>query len=310
LEAKADASPSVSERAASQPVRVSVIVPHFDDLANLEQCLTALGRQTFPPSDFEIIVADNGSPAGRSAVERVIAGRAKLVVVTERGAGPARNGGVAHAAGAILAFTDSDCRPEPHWLAEGVEALADHDFVGGRMEVLIDDPARVSASEAFEKVFAFHNERYVRRKGFTVTANLFCPRALFERVGGFVASGISEDLDWCLRARNVGYRIGYAAKAGVGHPARRTWPELLKKWSRINNETFGLLMSRRGGSLKWALRMMGSPILAVAHTPRVLFTPKLVGPGQRLGALTTLYRLRWWRIGDDLRMVATRLRTG
>jgi glycosyltransferase involved in cell wall biosynthesis len=213
------------------PRTVSVVVPHFNDLVGLDLCLSGLRRQTYPESAYEIIVADNASPQGPAAVSAVIGDRARLVVVPEKGAGPARNGGAALAGGEILAFIDSDCRPDPDWLTQGVEALGACDFVGGRVEVLVDDVHRMTASEAFERVFAFDNEAYVTRKGFSVSANLFCPRALFDAVGGF-AVGVSEDVDWCHRALKAGYRIGYAPRAVIGHPARRTWTDLLKKWRR------------------------------------------------------------------------------
>ena len=203
--------------------RISVVVPHFEDLHGLGLCLDDLGRQTWPRDEVEVIVADNASPSGAAAVAAVIGGRARLVVVAEKGAGPARNGGAAVARGEILAFTDSDCRPEPGWLAEGVGALSRFDLVGGRMRVLVGDPERMAPAEAFEAVFAFNNEDYVNRQRFTVTANLLCGRAAFERVGGFRA-GVSEDFEWCRRAEGLGYRLGYAPAAVVGHPARRTWP--------------------------------------------------------------------------------------
>jgi glycosyltransferase involved in cell wall biosynthesis len=75
--------------------KVSVIIPHYRDLARLDKCLTALGRQTYPRDCIEIIVADNASPEGETAVAAAIAGRSRLVVVREKGAGLARNGGVA-----------------------------------------------------------------------------------------------------------------------------------------------------------------------------------------------------------------------
>jgi glycosyltransferase involved in cell wall biosynthesis len=306
MPASADTAPGIGGCGGENTLtpHVSVIVPHFEDLANLNLCLAALEAQSLPCEAFEIIVADNASPSGPAAVERVIAGRARLVVVPERGAGAARNGGAAHARGTVLAFTDSDCRPEPQWLAEGLEALAGVDFVGGRMTVLVDDAARLSPAEAFETVYAFRNEFYVKRRGFTVTANLFCHRTVFDRVGGFVASGVSEDNEWCYRARDLGFRIGYAERAGVGHPARRTWPELLKKWRRINAETYGLMTSAPLGRLKWVLRIAATPFSAIFHTPMALFSRRLRSLSQRLAALGILYRLRWWRTWDSVRLLA------
>ncbi len=283
--------------------RVSVIVPHFEDLAGLARCMDALAVQTYPKDRTEIIVADNASPSGREAVERVIAGRARLVVVDARGAGPARNGGAALAEGDILAFTDSDCIPAPDWLSEGVAALEDCDFVGGAMQVLVGDENRMSGAEAFERVFAFDNETYVRRKDFTVTANLFCPASVFARVGGF-AVGVSEDLDWSIRARDAGYRIGYAPRARVGHPARRDWGELTRKWRRLNEETFAIYRARPNGQVRWLAKSLALPLSALAHTPKVLASPRLRSPGQRLSALATLYRLRGWRCLDALRLMS------
>jgi glycosyltransferase involved in cell wall biosynthesis len=286
------------------PPKLSVIVPHYRDLDGLDRCLAALGRQTYPADAFEVIVADNASPEGEEAVARVIAGRARLVIVSERGAGPARNGGVAAAAGAILAFTDSDCQPEPDWLVEGVKALAAHDFVGGHVRVLVDDPLHMTSAEAFESVFAFDFETYITKKGFTGAGNLFCARALFDQVGGFRV-GMSEDVDWSRRARGMGFRLGYAAKAVVGHPARKTWVELRMKWLRINAESYRLVSGTRGGRLWWLLRSCALPLSAVAHSPRVFTSKELHTVGQRLSALAMLYRLRFWRFADALRLLTS-----
>ena len=282
--------------------RVSVIIPHYQDLEHLELCLNALGRQTYPRSEFEVIVADNNSPCGAAAVERAIDGRARLVTVEERGAGPARNGGAALAVGEILAFTDSDCVPEPQWLERGLAALGQHEIVGGHVTVLVDDSAQPTPTEAFEKVFAFNFEDYILRKGFTGSGNLFVPRSVFMEVGGFRV-GVSEDTEWCFRARDLGYVIGYEPEAVVGHPARRSWAELKSKWLRIHSESFALMTMRPGGRLRWLLRTWAMPLSAIAHTPKVLTTDRLQSLKARLGALAILFRLRLWRFLDGHRML-------
>jgi len=87
-----------TERPANAP-KVSVVVPHYHDLGGLALCLAALGNQTYPKDRLEVVIADNASPEGEAAVAAVIAGRAKLVVIRDKGAGPARNGGVAASSG-------------------------------------------------------------------------------------------------------------------------------------------------------------------------------------------------------------------
>jgi GT2 family glycosyltransferase len=283
---------------------VSVIVPHLSDLQGLGDCLACLDLQTLPRGQFEVIVADNFSPEGPAAVEAVVGGRARLVVVNERGAGPARNGGAHAASGGILAFTDCDCRPDPEWLSAGLAALRRDDVVGGKVVVQARDAAHPTPAEAFELVFAFDNESYVRKKGFTVSANLFCSRAVFERVGGF-GVGLSEDVDWCRRAAAAGFALGYEPSAVVRHPARRDWPALVRKWRRIDAESFGLIRAEPIGRIRWMARALALPLSAVVHAPRVLVDNRLPGPGVRSGALMILFRLRAWRFWDSLRLGLT-----
>lgn len=283
---------------------ISVIVPHYEALDDLKRCLAALERQTYPREKTEIVVADNASPCGVRAVEEVSAGRAKVVEVSKRGAAAARNGAIAIATGELLAFTDSDCIPHPDWLKQGIAALDQYDLVGGRVDVSAADEEHVSASEAFEKVFAFDNRRYIAAKHFSVTANLFCRRDHFELVGPFHAE-VSEDRDWCLRARAAGLRIGYAADAIVVHPGRQDWAELRKKLTRLNLETHAWYAQSHFGRTRWFLRSLLLPASAVAHTPKVLFTRRLSTISDRFAAIRILYRSRLWRFGNALAITLT-----
>jgi GT2 family glycosyltransferase len=283
-------------------MKVSVIIPHYNDFRGLNRCLDALRRQTFPASDMEIIVADNASPQGEAAVAEVIGNRARLVTVAKKGAGPARNGGFAVSKGDVVAFIDSDCVPEPHWLEKGAAALADCDIAGGRVDVLVEDTSHVTAAEAFERVFAFDIERYVKKKGFVPSGNMFCPRGVFEAVGGFDV-GVSEDVEWSHRATGKGFRIAFVPEAAVGHPARRTWSELTRKGARVNAERYALALRERGGRIKWGLVCLALPFSSLVHTPKVLFSSKLKGIGQRLEVLAMLYGLRCWRALDSVRLL-------
>ncbi|MBX3483760.1 glycosyltransferase [Phenylobacterium sp.] len=283
---------------------VSVVVPHYQDLAGLKICMASLAAQTFPRDRFEIVVADNNSPVGLEAVKAVVGDLGKVVLVTEKGAGPARNGAVAASRGEILAFIDSDCVAEPQWLDEGVKGLERFDLVGGRVRVLVGDPAAMTPAEAFERVFAFDFKTYIEKKGFTGAGNMFCRRTLFERVGPF-GVGLSEDVDWSRRAVAGGARLGYVPDAAIGHPARVTWEQLSTKWRRLNAETFGLMAGAPHHRLRWLARNALMPLSAVAHTPKVLRSPELDTVGQRAAALGVLYRLRFWRLIDAVRLLAT-----
>lgn len=282
--------------------RISVIVPHYNDPARLSLCLAALEAQSLPRADFEIIVADNDSPQGEQALADLIAGRAALVIVRERGAGPARNGGVAKAKGDILAFTDSDCLPDPYWLEKGVAALERFDIVGGRMTVRLDHDGPMTPAEAFETVFAFDNADYVKAKGFTVTANLFCRRTDFNKVGPFRAD-MSEDKEWCHRATAAGLTLGYAPDAIVSHPPRRNWEELRTKFARIDRETFAwTTASKKHGRIRWLARSFALPLSILPHGLKVMASPRLPRRADRFNALSMLVRQRLWRFAHAWRL--------
>lgn len=288
---------------------VSVIIPHYNDLPNLDRCLNSLESQTYPAGKLQIVVADNASPVGLEAVEATVRGRARVVLAAERGAGPARNTGVASSDGEVLAFIDSDCRAEPQWIFEGVRALRSSDFVGGEVTVLVDDWASLTPVEAFERIFAFNFKDYIERKGFTGSGNLFCRRPMFEAVGGF-RTGVSEDVEWSRRATGAGYRLTYAPKAIIGHPARRTWPELLQKWRRLNDEMFKLACEQPRGRLRWLARTLAMPLSALAHTPKVMLTNQLQTMRERRMALLILYAIRFWRFRDGLGLLGRSRPTG
>lgn len=279
----------------------SVIVPHYNDLRSLDRCLAALEAQTIGSERFEIIVADNNSPCGLDSVQAVVGDRARLVEVADPGAGPTRNGGAARAAAPVLAFTDCDCIPQPEWLAAGLTALETADIVGGKMTVLIEGGGRLTPAEAFELVFAFNNKNYVEQKHFTVTANLIVRKTDFDRVGPF-RTGVSEDQEWCLRARQKGLRIVYAEQAVVGHPARHSWTDFIRKWQRLVAEQYQITSEWRLGHLRWLIKTWALPFSILAHLPRVLTSPCLSTRLERRAAAIALIRIRLWRFVEAHRV--------
>lgn len=273
---------------------ISVIIPHYQDLENLKLCLDLLEKQTLPRERFEIIISDNMSPAGLQVVENAIGGRARLVVSKVKGAGHTRNVGVEAAKGEIFAFIDSDCRPDPDYLEKGIAALDRFDMVGGRIRVDVIEPGRPTAAEALELVFAFRNKTYIQKKHFTVTATLFVSRAIFEKVGPF-RNDVSEDMEWCQRGYKLGYRLGYAEDAVIGHPARADWNELKRKWVRLTRESFLLFRTKRFGVLKWLIYNWVVLAATVPQSLDVLRSPNLPSVRDKLVGLGMLLRLRMMR---------------
>ena len=284
---------------------LSVIVPHYAQTAALADCLASLENQSLARERFEIVVVDNNSPSGLAEVAAVVGRRARLLLETAKGAGPARNRGAEEANGRIFAFIDADCIASPRWLEEGLKGLDRFDIVGGRVDVAVANEQGMTGAEAFERVFAFDFRSYIEDKGFTGSGNLFCRREVFETVGGF-RPAVSEDKDWSRRATASGYLLGYHDAAAISHPARADWAELTRKWSRLNRESLKLSEDGRLGRWRWAARNWLVPLSIVPHAVKVLASRKLPDTSTKLRALRTLAAIRLWRFVDGHRALRER----
>lgn len=217
---------------------VSVIIPTYNDDLRLQQCLEALRKQDFRNGDYEIIIVNNSSiPLNAKLPDN----RFKVLEELRPGSYAARNHGVLNARSEFLAFTDSDCLPDPSWLSEGVGHLEEHgvDRVAGEIKVF-PRMEKMTPVECYEKIFAFDQKKNVRN-GVAVTANLFVRKKVFDQVGFFndkIFSG--GDTEWNGRATYVGVGLGYSPIAIVRHPARHSWSELAEKIRRTTGGRFAI----------------------------------------------------------------------
>lgn len=269
----------------------AIIIPHYNDLARLERCLAALDPQITP--DVEVVVADNASPSSPQPVIDQF-GWARMATEPRPGAGHARNRGVAETSAPVLVFLDADCVPDPDWVQQ-VMALEQGDSLsGGDVQIFHETPAPRSGAEVFEEVFAFKQQDYIERKGFSITANLVTTRAVFTAVGPF-RDDVSEDVEWCWRARDAGFALAYVPQMRVGHPSRSDWPALKRKWHRLTQEMGRLAVQSPGGRVREILKAAAMPLSALAHLPRIALFPGLT-LGERMAGMKTLVRLRCGRM--------------
>lgn len=275
----------------------AVIIPHYNDVKRLMRCLGALMPQV--TDAVEVVVVDNASPVPLEDVAQAYP-ELRLVIEPQKGAAMARNRGVAETTAPYLFFLDSDCVPEPDWLATALALKDTADVIGGTISVFDETPAPRSGAEAFETVFAFDNAGYIHTKGFSVTANLLTTRPIFADVGDFRA-GMSEDLDWCQRATAKGYQLTHEDGLRVAHPTRSDWEALTRKWRRLTAEAWGLQGTGLSARLKWVTRACAMPLSALAHLPRVLRHRDLQGATEKRRGAITLVALRLTRAGWMLR---------
>lgn len=223
--------------AESKPVLfVSVIIPVFNDLDNLTLCLKALEKQSYPEDQYEVIVVDNASTQDIKSLSGQFT-KTRYFSELKPGSYPARNKGLAAARGEIIAFTDSDCIPEPDWIEQGVRSLeADGsvDIAGGKIDFYFRESGNPNACELYDSTIYLQQEFIIRKKHFCATANLFTYKRVLEEVGPFNSELKSGgDVEWGLRAYRMGYNLVYGEQAAISHPARYSLPQLVNKTKRI-----------------------------------------------------------------------------
>lgn len=124
---------SLRRQPAAAP-RLSVIVPAFNVEDYLAESVDSILAQSY--RDLEIVVVDDGSTDGTAAVARDYADRlsnVRVVTTPNRGLGAARNLGIRHARGELIAFVDSDDTVLPEAYESMVRVLDESgsDFVVG-----------------------------------------------------------------------------------------------------------------------------------------------------------------------------------
>ena len=135
----------------------------------------------------------------------------------------------------MLVFTDADCIPSANWISRLWSAHSNgnkKNLVSGSIKV-IGSSNKPGIIELYDICLGLPQERYVAR-GYSVTANLAVPSAVFHVLNGFDESQFSGgDAELCLRAGRKGYRLVYDREAIVCHPARKSWKTLAQKAMRI-----------------------------------------------------------------------------
>jgi glycosyltransferase involved in cell wall biosynthesis len=275
---------------------ISVVVAHLNQPEPLRLLLASLFAQDFDMGRAEVIVVDNGS---RALPREVIAAFPGVVLAEEAQPGPghARNRGVGLSRAPLVAFTDSDCRVAPDWLAVILERFDDPslEILGGEISMTTEVPGDPNPAEAFDCVYGYDQRDYIERQGFSVTANMAARRELFEVVGPFAGIEIAEDMDWGQRAAALGHVTRYEPTMVVFHPARRSMAELRAKWARNVSHHYRMRARGAAGRVRWVLTALAMAVSAPAEIPRLMTTDRLPSFRARVRAFRGLASLRAWR---------------
>ncbi len=201
--------------------QVTVVVPVRDRPEGLRRLLAAL-----EPA-LRVVVVDDGSAVPVPAA----------TVRHEQPLGPAaaRNAGLEQVSTPFVAFLDSDCVPEPGWLAALLPHLADPRVALVAPRIVVATGGRAgSALLAYERARSpldlGPREAAVTAGGrvsYVPSAAMLARRAALG--SGFVPHlRFGEDVDLGWRLSNAGWRVRYEPASRVGHAGR----ESLREWLR------------------------------------------------------------------------------
>ncbi len=200
--------------------KISIVVCSYNGSGTIRDTLEAVQHLEYP--DYEVIVVNDGSTDRTPAIASEYPVR--LISTPNRGLSNARNTGYQAATGEIVAFTDDDAYPDPHWLhylarafeqgfvgvggpnlpPPGDGAIADcvANAPGGPVHVLLDD----------------------RLAEHIPGCNMAFRKTALTAIGGFdpVYRAAGDDVDLCWRLQERGWKLGFAPAAVVWHHRRNS----------------------------------------------------------------------------------------
>ncbi|MFF0224129.1 mycofactocin biosynthesis glycosyltransferase MftF [Streptomyces sp. NPDC004629] len=210
------------------PHPVTVVVPAFGRPGELDRCLASL-------RGLPVIVVDDGSPDPAPVRAAAEAHGAHLVRhAVNRGPAAARNTGLALVRSPLVAFVDSDCRPEDGWLDILVPSFDDPKVAAVAPRIVPAVPlcptgllARYEAARS--ALDLGQDQALVRpgaRVGFVPTATLLVRRDVLRDVAFDEGLRLGEDVDLVWRLHDRGLHVRYQPRARVAHTPRlgpRDW---------------------------------------------------------------------------------------
>jgi glycosyltransferase involved in cell wall biosynthesis len=207
---------------------LSVVIPVRNAIATLGEQLDAVLSSSDP--ELEVVVVDNGSIDGTRDLLATAAGadsRLRVVDASGQAGEPyARNTGVTASRSPRIAFCDADDVVSDSWVQTMREALVDHEFVTGPVELDRLNPPWLAGFRG-RKIYG-ELPRTVGDVPFAHGCNIGIQRQLVERLGGFVdPGGAGTDIDLAIRAWQAGVPLAWDERAVIHYRHR---PRARDRW--------------------------------------------------------------------------------
>ncbi|WP_177193557.1 glycosyltransferase family 2 protein [Thermodesulforhabdus norvegica] len=216
---------------------VTIIIPVYGNLNLTKKCVSSI-LKIKSKIPFELIIIDDASQDATPDYLRYISRQYPFVrtLRNEKNSGfaVACNRGAAISRGKYLLFLNNDTVPLPGWLDALVEVAERDERIAVVGAKLLYPNGTIQHAGVLFRNFPFplnpfhvyagkpsdFPEANVERDYDVVTAAcMLVRRDVFEKMGGFDERFVNgyEDVDFCLRVREAGYRVVYTPKSVVYH---------------------------------------------------------------------------------------------
>jgi rSAM/selenodomain-associated transferase 2 len=201
---------------------LTIVMPALNEAAGIEATLRAL--QPLRARGVEVVLADGGSTDGTA---QRAAPWVDAVATSPRGRALQMNAGAALARADVLLFLHADTRLPPHADTLVLQALA-APACWGRFDVRIDGRPWM-----LRVVAASMNQRSRLSGIATGDQAIFVTRRAFDRVGGFPAQPLMEDIEISRRLKRLGRPACLRARvltSGRRWEQRGVWRTIVLMW--------------------------------------------------------------------------------
>lgn len=205
-------------------VKISLIMATVGRVQEVKRVLESLRNQSF--RNFELIVVNQNQD---NRLDDLILQYSHYMIINhikikEHGLSLARNVGLHHATGDLVAFTDDDCWYFHDTFQKVVEKFSKDSSLDGLTGVPVDGNFEdILPSMPRDDVLL--NSENVWHAGISIT--IFLTNRVVKRIGFFdemlgaganSSYGSGEETDYLLRALEFGYKLKFFRDVKVGHP--------------------------------------------------------------------------------------------
>jgi glycosyltransferase involved in cell wall biosynthesis len=215
-------------------LRVSIVIPAYNEEGHLRPCLEAIQAQTVQP--FEVIVVNNNSNDSTAAMARSFP-FVRVIDEPQQGRVFARNAGFDAARGDVIGRIDADIRLPRNWV-EHVQTFYEQPgndqkaWTGSGYFPNIQFPRLVSFCYA---LLAFQFNKLLLGHCTLWGSNMAITRNQWRRIGSGACkrNDIHEDLDLAIHLADAGYHINYDKSIKTNAELRRVQAERHELWEYL-----------------------------------------------------------------------------